>query len=417
MTGAVSSSGLRLRLLQCTIGPDDPFEPGMPRPSRDPDSPAALAPAADPATSAPARSPAGARRPPRPISLALQGGGALGAYTWGVLDVLLARTDLPIDQISGTSAGALNGAVLASALAGGGRRHAREALESFWRAVAAHPAQTLFRAMMGPVGGLVSEGVRQWLFGGAMLSPYQTDPLDLNPLRQAIAAHVDVDAIRARRGPQLFVTATHVTTGLPRVFGSAEMTLDALLASACLPQLFRAVEIDGEPYWDGGYVGNPTLWPLIRHGRARDLVLVQLAPDRRDGAPRSNASIRHRAAEIVFNSSLVAEMQAIQAIRERMPPAPAVDGSTRTAESPFHAMRFHRIGPPPAAALERPDASLDRSWDWIGTLRDAGRDAARRFLRRDGARLGQASTLDIGQAYGTGRKPRVNVPVVVPPAD
>ena len=260
-----------------------------------------------------------APRDPRPISLALQGGGALGAYTWGVLEALLARPDLPIDLVSGTSAGALNGAVLASALASGGRRHARDALESFWRSVAAPPSQSLFRAMMGPVGGMVTEGVRQWLFGGAMLSPYQTDPLDLNPLRQAIAAHVDVEALRARRGPQLFVTATHVRTGLPRVFGGAEISIDALLASACLPQLFRAVEVDGEPYWDGGYVGNPTLWPLVRHGRARDLVLVQLAPDRRDALPRSNAAIRQRAAEIVFNSSLVAEMQAIQALRELSP--------------------------------------------------------------------------------------------------
>ncbi|HMS78438.1 MAG TPA: patatin-like phospholipase family protein [Burkholderiaceae bacterium] len=347
-----------------------------------------------------------APRDPRPISLALQGGGALGAYTWGVLEALLARPDLPIDLVSGTSAGALNGAVLASALASGGRRHARDALESFWRSVAAPPSQSLFRAMMGPVGGMVTEGVRQWLFGGAMLSPYQTDPLDLNPLRQAIAAHVDVEALRARRGPQLFVTATHVRTGLPRVFGGAEISIDALLASACLPQLFRAVEVDGEPYWDGGYVGNPTLWPLVRHGRARDLVLVQLAPDRRDALPRSNAAIRQRAAEIVFNSSLVAEMQAIQALRE-LSPADATPGGTG---SPFHAIRFHRLGPPPAEVLERPGASLDRSWEWISALRDAGRDATRRFLRRDGPKLGRTSTLDIGQAYGIGRKPRIHLP-------
>lgn len=372
----------------------------------------------DTEVSVPASPPrARARREPVPISLALQGGGALGAYTWGVLDALLARTDLPIDQISGTSAGALNGAVLASALAHGTRRDARDALESFWRAVAEHPAQTMLQALMGPVGAMVSTRVHQWLSAGSMVSPYQTGPLDLNPLRQAIDAHVDVESIRARRGPQLFVTATHVTTGLPRVFGGAEITVDALLASACLPQLFRAVEIDGEPYWDGGYAGNPTLWPLIRHGRARDLVLVQLAPDRCDALPRSAAAIRRRAAEIVFNSSLVAEMQAVHAFRELAaadpdPQAADWDGTERRrlAESPFARTRFHRIGPPPDSALERPNASLDRSWSWMTTLRDAGHAAARRFLERDRARLGVASTLDIGQAFSVQRKPRVNLP-------
>lgn len=375
--------------------------------------------AAGPATrtsTRPSTPPARIRHEPVPISLALQGGGALGAYTWGVLDALLARADLPIDQVSGTSAGALNGAVLASALATGGRREARLALESFWRSVAEHPTRTMMHALMGPVGELMSRGMQQWLSAGAQLSPWQADPLDVNPLRAAIAAHVDVQAIRSRRGPQLFVTATRISTGLPRVFGSAEMSVDALMASACLPQLFRPVMIDGEAYWDGGYGGNPSLWPLVRHGRARDLLLVQLVPDRAVRVPRSAAAIRERAAEIVFNASLVAEMQAIHAVREWSSADTRLDvvgdgASARVPSTPLSRTRFHRIGPPTGAVVDRSGGSVDRSWDWMTTLRDAGRSATRRFLARERSCLGRSSTLDIGRVFVDGRKPRVNLPV------
>ncbi len=338
---------------------------------------------------------------PQPISLALQGGGAWGAFTWGVLDHLLTRDSLAIDQISGTSAGAINGAIVCSALAHGRPSEACQALESFWRSVAEHPARSLLQTMMGPIGELMTKRVNNWMLGAGSVSPYQTDPLDWNPMRAAISAHVDIEAIRSRTGPQLFVTATNVRTGLPRVFGSAEITLDSLAASACLPQIFRAVQINGEAYWDGGYCGNPTLWPLVRHGKANDIVLVQLAPERRDEVPRDTAGIRDRAAEIVFNSSLVAEMQAIHAIREM--------ASSAGSRSAFLQTRFHRIGPPPDAVLSESGAATDRSWQWLTQLRDEGRVAARRFMARNRSKLGVESTLDIAKVFFDHHKPMVNL--------
>jgi NTE family protein len=337
------------------------------------------------------------------ISLALQGGGAWGAFTWGVLDYILADESIAIDQISGTSAGAINGAIVCSALALGQRSAARTALESFWRSVSDNPTRSVLQTLMGPVGQLVSRGVSNWMWNAGYLSPYQTDPFDLNPLRTVIAKHVDIESIRSRAGPQLFVTATNVHTGLPRVFGGAEISLDALVASACLPQVFRAVPIDGEAYWDGGYCGNPTLWPLIRHGRADDIVLVQLAPDRRPQVPRDSAGIRDRAAEIVFNSSLVAEMQAIQVLSE------FARGSD--PNSPFARARFHRIGPPSDEFLGEPGAAAGRSWVWLTALRDEGRSAARRFMNGNRKRLGVESTLDIAHVFFDQRKPKVNVQV------
>lgn len=340
-------------------------------------------------------------RSPAPLSLALQGGGALGAYTWGVLDHLLGVDAFDIEQISGTSAGAINGAIVSSHLAQDGRTATREALESFWRQMAVGPAQSLLQTLMGPVGQMVTRGLSNWMTSSGYLSPYQTDPFDLNPLRVAIREHVDIEAIRSRRGPQLFVTATNVRTGLPRVFGSAEMSLEALVASACLPQVFRAVEIDGQAYWDGGYCGNPTLWPLVRHGRSDDIVLVQLVPDLRDAVPRDSAGIHARAAEIVFNSSLVAEMQAIHVIAEL--------ARQSQSDSAFARVRLHRIGPPGDAVTNEPQASLDRSWQWLTQLRDDGRAAAARFLESSGHDIGRQSTLDIAQVFFDRNKPKINL--------
>ena len=341
----------------------------------------------------------------RPICLALQGGGAWGAFTWGVLDYLLSRRDLAIDRLSGTSAGAINGAIVCSELTRGTAKSAREALESFWRSVSTHPARDMIGSLMGPVGQMVSRQIGDWMWEGGNLSPYQADPLDLNPLRAAIRDHVDIDAIRAEQGPQLFVTATNVQTGLPRIFGSAEMSVEALMASACLPQLFRAVEIDGAFYWDGGYCGNPTIWPLIHHGAARDIVLVQLAPDTRMEVPLGAKAIRHRVGEIVFNSALVAEMQAIHAMREW--------AQRDRRASPFADLRLHRIGPPSDEALAPGEAtldrSLDRSWKGLTALRDEGRVAARRFMLRDGRSIGVDSTLDIANTFFEPRKPKVSV--------
>lgn len=343
-------------------------------------------------------------RPPsvrKPVALALQGGGSWGAYTWGVLDALLASRSITIAQLSGTSAGAINAAIVASAIANGAPAMARQRLRSFWLTVA-HPAVAdLGRDVWGPVERHWRETIGMWLISDSALSPYHANPLGVNPLREAIAAHVDIDALRSPSAPSLHVTVTNVRSGLPRVISNESMTIDVLLASACLPQLFQAVEIDGEWYWDGGYSGNPTLWPLIGGGAARDLIVVQLTPDEMPRLPKDAASIRRRVGEIVFHSSLVSEMQAIAAMRtvatRGAPAANVLD------------LRMHRIGPPRAALFEE-GTSLERSRAWIDKLFAAGRASARRFLKHHARDVGVRETLDIVKVFTDGRRRRLRAP-------
>jgi NTE family protein len=337
----------------------------------------------------------------RPIGLALQGGGSWGAFTWGALDVLLGSRSLYVAQLSGTSAGAINAAIVASALAKGTPALAREGLRSFWLRIARPAVADLGREVWGPMERTWRDTLGAWLLSTGALSPYNTNPLGINPLRDAIAAHVDIDAIRSKLAPELFVTVTNVKTGLPRVISNEAMTVDVLLASACLPQLFQAVEIDGEPYWDGGYCGNPTLWPMIHGGVARDLIVVQLVPDSSDDVPTDTPAIRQRVGEIVSNSSLVAEMQAIAAMR-----AVAARG-----EGPASVLdlRLHRIGPPRRELLQQ-GSSLERSRAWLQRLHDEGRMAARRFIARHGADVGVRETLDIASEFQDAHKPKLRHP-------
>ena len=344
----------------------------------------------------------------KPIGLALQGGGSWGAYTWGVLDAVLASRTLGIAQLSGTSAGAINAAIVASALAKGTVKDARDRLRSFWLGIAQPAAADLGREVWGPVERAWRDTIQGWLVSGSALSPYTANPLGINPLRAAIEKHVDIDAIRSRDAPALFVTVTNVKTGLPRVVANDAITIDVLLASAALPQLFQAVEIDGEPYWDGGYSGNPTLWPMIHGGLAPDLLVVQLVPDTEAQTPTDAPAIRRRIGEIVFNSSLVAEMQAIAAMRALS----ANDGDA----SHVHAVRLHRIGPP-SRALLADGSSLERSHAWISRLHRAGRAAARSFVARHGRDVGVRETLDIARVFGGPHKPKLRRPANEPAFD
>jgi NTE family protein len=339
---------------------------------------------AAPAFGFPAVSPAPpAGRTRRAVALALQGGGSYGAFTWGVLDVLLASRRVDLTELSGTSAGALNAAIVASALARGTTSDARDALRSFWLSIARPALDDVGRGAWGPVERQWRDTVGLWLAAGAL--PCATHVLGANPLRAAIEAHVDVEAVRSAMAPRLFVTVTNVRTGRPRVIANDAMTVDVLLASACLPQLFQAVEIDGEPYWDGGYCANPALGPFV-DGAERDLIVVQLAPDVVDRVPRRPADIQRRIGEIVFHSSLFSELQSIAARRESA-------AREERDEAPA-GLRMHRIGPPPAPLLE--DGSpLERSRAWIERLFRSGRGAARRFLARHGDDLGRRETLDV----------------------
>ena len=333
----------------------------------------------------------------KPVGLALQGGGSWGAYTWGVLDALLGSRTLTIDQLSGTSAGAINAAIVASALANGSRAKARQALRAFWMDVAS-PTVGAGHALWAPVERAWHESINAWMLSSGT-SPYQLNPLGINPLRELIARHVDIAAIHSKGSPALYVTVTNVKTGLPRVIDNSAMSIDALLASACLPQFFQAVEIDGEHYWDGGFSGNPTLWPMIHGGGMRDLIVVQLVPDEVADTPTDAPGIRRRIGEIVFNSSLVAEMQAISAMRAIVDRNVAGAGVMDT--------RLHRIGPPRPALLMQGSA-LERSREWLLRLHGEGRAAARRFMRRHGADVGVRETLDLARVFSDGRKPKMH---------
>jgi NTE family protein len=325
------------------------------------------------------------------IDLALQGGGSHGAFTWGVLDRLLEEPWLYIAAISGTSAGAMNAAVLADGWTDGGAEGARAALDRYWervsRAAAFSPLQrTPLDRFMG-----------RWTFDTSplyiamdlmsrVLSPYDLNPLGLNPLRSILAESIDFE--RLVRSPiKLFVTATNVHTGRGRIFRNAEITADVLLASACLPTMFRAVEIDGEPYWEGGYAGNPTITPLIRESDAHDTILVQINPRERPETPRSAADILNRLNEISFNSPLMKELRMIALLRQVADPG--TGEGARWAQ-----MRTHRIA---TDLLTQFGASskLNAEHDFLALLRTEGRRAASQFLHGSAVDLGKRSTIDL----------------------
>ena len=337
---------------------------------------------------------------PRPVGLALQGGGSWGAYTWGALDALLASRSVEIRQLSGTSAGAINAAIVAGSLAKGSPAQARKALRSFWLSIAHPAASDIVRSLWGPLERQWRNSMNDLLLTSGIMSRYGASALAINPLRDAIARHVDIDAIRSKSAPALFVTVTNVRSGLPRVISNADLSVDALLASACLPDLFPAVEIDGEFYWDGGYGGNPTLWPMIHSGVADDVILVQLVPDRIEQVPTDSLSIRRRVGEIVFHSSLVAEMQAIHAMRAL--------GDTRNAEGRFARLRLHRIGPPRLELFEQGNG-IERARAWLQLLHDEGLMAGRQFIGRHGRDIGLRETLEIATFFIDSRKPKIRV--------
>lgn len=330
-------------------------------------------------------------RDPILIDLALQGGGSHGAFTWGVLDRLLEEEWLEISGISGTSAGAMNAAILADGWTAGGARGAKEALEKYWRSVSKAAAfSPLQRSPLDRLLGRWSLDTSPgYLFTDLMsrvLSPYDLNPLGFNPLRDILSASIDFDRL-ARAPIKLFVTATRVRTGRGRIFRNGEITADVLLASACLPTMFRAVHIDGEPYWDGGFAGNPTITPLVRETDSHDTVLVQINPTERPDEPRSAAEILNRLNEISFNSPLAKELRMIALLRQVADPG--------TGEGARWArMNTHRIKSD-ALATFGASSKLNAEWAFVSKLRDEGRRAAGEFIEMHGDDLGQRSTADL----------------------
>jgi NTE family protein len=349
------------------------------------------------------------------INLALQGGGSHGAITWGVLDTLLDDGRVAFEGISGTSAGAMNAVAMAHGFATAEglsatkiRESARASLAAFWEGIVdmgslgasisqaqRAPFDILFGGFGGQSGGpspgqIFTDAVTS--FWSNNVSPYQSNPLDINPLQKFLEDKVDFGRLAAYKSLKVFVVATTVTTGKAEVFSGRRLTAKAVMASACLPTVFQAVEIDSEHYWDGGYAGNPAIHPLIYQCDSRDVVLVQINPIRRDKLPTTAAEIMDRVNEITFNAPLMAEMRAIDFVKRLL-----MEGKLDPTR--YKSVLMHRIDG--GEVLESFHASTKSAIDakLIHTLRDLGKDCAKQWLSKRFASLGVASTVNIGRDY------------------
>jgi NTE family protein len=337
---------------------------------------------------------------PKKVNLALQGGGAHGAFVWGVLDALLEDGRLAIEAISATSAGAMNAVVLAYGIAVGGPDAAREKLHAFWNDVSR--MERLFGFAWSPWDGWVQAlGLPPEYHPSHaaihavthILPPHLLNPFHVNPLRDLLLKVVDFDRVNApSNGTQLFLNATNVRTGKIAIFQTPSITVDAVLASACLPPYFQAVEINGEHYWDGGYLGNPAIYPLIyRHG-SKDVVVVQVTPITRDELPRTAADVMHRINEISFNSSLMREMRAI-AFTTRLIDEHELD------ETKHSRMFMHWIGDDRMMAALGAATQFHPDWSLLCRLREEGRATARDWLDKNFEHVGRRSTVDLAAMF------------------
>jgi NTE family protein len=337
------------------------------------------------------------------IDLALQGGGSHGALTWGVLDRLLEEDRLEIDGISGTSAGAMNAVVLADGLHKGGREGAREALYTFWKGVSNaarfSPIQrTPWDRLMGNDG---LDNSPSYLFFESLtqlVAPAKLNPLGINPLRDLVCDLVDFERVNACRKAKVFVTATNVRTGRATVFRQPHLSVDTVMASACLPFMFPAVEIDGEAYWDGGYSGNPALFPLVDDQGCRDLVVVQVNPLVRQQLPESARDIINRINEITFNTSLIKELRSIQLLQQ------LIDTSGMELEQ-YRSMRLHLIHAEQEVEKLSASSKLNAEWDFVHRLHIQGRAWADLWLEQHFDSIGECSSFDLNAVFQDSFRP------------
>ena len=333
----------------------------------------------------------------KPINIALQGGGAHGAFAWGVLDKLLEDGRLSIEAMSATSAGAMNAVVTAYGFSIGGNEGARRKLDEFWKAISDagkyySPVRTLPWEKWLAAFGMQSEFSPAY-FGFQALthlfSPYQLNPFQFNPLKDVLNKVVDFDELaKCNETIRLFISATNVRTGKIKVFENAAMSADAVLASACLPYVFQAVEIDGEAYWDGGFVGNPAIFPLIYHGLSKDVVIIHINPIERKKLPTSSPEIFNRINEISFNSSLMREMRAIAFVTKLIDDG-ALDSKT------YHRMLVHSIRDDAQMAELGVATKLNPDWEFLCRLKEAGRRNADEWLQQNFAKVGEESSIDV----------------------
>ena len=326
------------------------------------------------------------------VNVALQGGGAHGAFAWGVLDYLLEDGRLDICGISGASAGAVNAVVLAHGVSTGGRAGGRAALADFWRRVGEpgsyigpHPFQQAlplsYFSEATPAYVLLNMMTQFW-------SPYQLNPLNINPLRSLLEATVDFERLRTCPRTNLFLTATNVRSGKVHVFRTKDVSADAVMASACLPQVFQAVEIDGEAYWDGGFMGNPAIFPLIYGSPSQDVIIVHVNPLVRPDVPRTALEIENRINEISFNAALIGEMRAIAFVSRLIEQGTIPEGAMKR-------MLLHSIAADDVMQMLGAVSKMNTSWDFLTQLRDIGRERAAQWLNDAFDRIGEESSTDI----------------------
>lgn len=336
----------------------------------------------------------------RPVCLALQGGGALGAFQWGILDRLLEDDRLDIRAISAASAGAMNGAALISGLGQtgdtGASQGARQALDQLWRETNRSGGKNVFGDSAIWSSSLTPEWIKDTTMWRSMetlassLSPYEFNPFNLNPLKRVLEGSIDFEVVRNSR-VHLFVAATAVRHARARIFTSPEITDQVLLASACLPHLFQAVEIDGEAYWDGGYLANPPLWPLYEGDTPDDILLLTLNPFRRDETPRSAGDIMDRVNEIAFSAPLTAELRAIAFMQELIEQGCLTD----SARGRYRHVRMHAIEADGWLDDLTAGSKFNTEWSFLNGLKAKGREAAEDWLESCFHSVGVRSSVDL----------------------
>ncbi len=357
----------------------------------------------------------GRRRPK--INLALQGGGAHGAFTWGVLDRLLEQDDVDLGWISATSAGAVNAVALASGLAEGGREEARARLRAIWEAVVKAGMPEMIRLNPFLYGLSRSAAMAQV---ASLWSPYELNPLRFDPLRELLVKHIDFERLRASAAVELLIAATVVASGKARLFRRSEMTVEAVLASACLPTLHHAVQIDGIAYWDGGFSANPDLVTLALESPVRDTLIVQLNPLVKQGLPTKSREITEHINRLTFNAPLLRDVQLIESLRE------TARGGWRLKGGRFKLLalhRFHLIEAGRYTATLPPESKIKADAGLIAYLHGAGRTEAHKWLTKHRADIGRRETVDLTETYlktklpQPGPEPQPAAPASAPPTD
>jgi NTE family protein len=335
----------------------------------------------------------------RRVNLALQGGGSHGAFAWGALDRLLEHDGIEIEGVVGTSAGAMNAAVMAHGLAIGGNAGARTELRNFWRQIS--DAARMSPLQQDPIQRFLNPGQGSLDFSpgylmldamSRMFSPYQLNPMNLNPLRDVLAAVIDFERLRRSSVVKLFVCASNVMNGRLKVFERDEITVDAVLASACLPFMFQAVEIDGAHYWDGGYMGNPPIFPLIYNCTSQDVLIVQLNPINIPRVPQTTQEILDRINTLSFNSSLMREMRAIQFVEDLIDSGFDFGGKLKR-------VFIHTIDGEDVIGSLGVSSKVNADWGFLTSMFNAGRTRADEFLRHHFDAIGNRSSTDVRRKF------------------